>query len=384
VEDQSRDAPNSGAADADVPLKRDRQRLRNRDLLQPSLPEHTTAAPPAPVSPKSTTPPLATPANPVAPESAVTETATSHPVEPESVVPQSARLFSPPPAVIHSEHANARPFRAASSSDASPASGSGSVAPPSARTFRPAVRPPLPEGLPTAPARLTGRDAAPDVDGAASEPPELAHPLLGPLTPHVPESPPNINRLGWVAIIAAVVLPPVGLVLGIVATNRGKAVRGWPSDKARAAIVVSIIMTVFFAVMAAVMGFAAAQRAEASAALDTEIQAHASVVATCPPSCQALVAHPGMHHAADAHYGSPTLDAPEGLVAGNHSDTTARTGFAAVATAGHTTPAAAASQRPTVPVATASAVVAKTDALELLRFAEVPRSGTVDTRVMEY
>lgn len=73
--------------------------------------------------------------------------------------------------------------------------------------------------------------------------------MTTPTTPP-PTAAPQTNVLAIVAIIAAIVFAPVGIVLGIIANNQIKTTGEGGAGLAKAAIIVGIVLTVL-----AVLGF---------------------------------------------------------------------------------------------------------------------------------
>lgn len=157
--------------------------------------------------------------------------------------------------------------------------------------------------------------AAPPSD-AGSVPPSggAYHPTLGPLQPRVVEPPAEIRSLDIAAIVAAVVLPPIGLVLAIVAIVRGNRYRGWASNLARAAVVVSIVMSLVFAAAGGYFMVEQAKQAQAQAELDAIAAARASVVAESAEFCAAVAANPTIFASEDPDFGWPALDDPSGYL----------------------------------------------------------------------
>ncbi len=138
------------------------------------------------------------------------------------------------------------------------------------------------------------------------------HPKLGPIEPEPLPSYRGLAGLDVAALVTAVILPPIGLILAIVALVRGKQVRGWASDLARAAVAVSLAMTVVFAGVGGYSWFTATENAKHLAAVKADQRAHALIETTSIPFCNLLAEHPTIYSTADPDYGWPAVDAPGG------------------------------------------------------------------------
>lgn len=137
---------------------------------------------------------------------------------------------------------------------------------------------------------------------------------LGQLRPTPREVPTELAVLDTAAIVTAVVVPPVGLILGIVASIRGRLYRGWASNLARAAIVVSIIMSIVFALGGAYLWVEQKKLAEEQAAVAAAAAARDGIVAESEPFCGALASYPTLFASEDPDYGWPLLEDPAGYL----------------------------------------------------------------------
>jgi hypothetical protein len=144
--------------------------------------------------------------------------------------------------------------------------------------------------------------------------PASGHSVLGPLRPTVREVSAELAHLDRAAIIAAVIVPPVGLVLAIVASTRGRLYRGWPSNLARAAIALSVVMMLVFALAGAYLWAQRQKVADEQDAAAAVAAAHEAVVAESVPFCSTLAASPAVFGAADPDYGWPQREDPAGYL----------------------------------------------------------------------
>jgi hypothetical protein len=101
----------------------------------------------------------------------------------------------------------------------------------------------------------------------------------------------------WIGLVLAVIAPPLGLVVTIVARIVVYRRHGWTTAVARAATVISIVLTVLLAAGAAVY-----------AVVSENAAAEARVVAAAQPLCDGLAATPGVLEL--EAYGWPTEIAP--------------------------------------------------------------------------
>lgn len=110
------------------------------------------------------------------------------------------------------------------------------------------------------------------------------------------------SPLDWIALALAVLAPPIGLITSVVARLVSRAAQGWSSKVARAATVVSVILSL--ALGAGGVGLFA---------LDRQAAARAELVAQTVPLCTMVDAHPGI--LTDPAFGWPQLEAtiPESL-----------------------------------------------------------------------
>ncbi|TQL48329.1 hypothetical protein FB562_1423 [Homoserinimonas aerilata] len=164
---------------------------------------------------------------------------------------------------------------------------------------------PLPPGLqPDALGRFSSQEGA----GARS------HPRLGVIRPELPTPEPGLAVLDTVALVAAVLLPPIGVVLGFVASARGRIYRGWASGIARAAIAVGVVMTLVFAVAGAFLWAEEQKRADERAAAAEVAAAHDSVVQASAEFCAGLAGYPSIFAEGDPDFGWPSLEDPNGYL----------------------------------------------------------------------
>lgn len=106
---------------------------------------------------------------------------------------------------------------------------------------------------------------------------------------------PRASALDWIALALAVLAPPVGLITSVAARILGRAAQGWSTRVARAATVVSVILTLLLA--AGGVGLFA---------LDRQAAARAQLVAQTVPLCTMVDAHPGI--LTDPAFGWPPLE----------------------------------------------------------------------------
>lgn len=204
----------------------------------------------------------------------------------------------------------------------------------SRRTFEPPQEAPQPDTdrfrppaadlpAPDLPADLPAPDLpVPTVIGTSPAVPGPADPgrtgasstNVGPLRPTPREVPAELAVLDTAAMITAVVLPPIGLILSIVASIRGRLYRGWTSNLARTAFVVSIIMMIVFALGGAYLWAEQKKLAEEQAAVVAAAAARDGIVAESAPFCGALAANPTIFGAEDPDYGWPLVDDPAGYL----------------------------------------------------------------------
>lgn len=150
--------------------------------------------------------------------------------------------------------------------------------------------------------------------GAGRGPGSTGHPVLGPLVPRLHEEPEQLRMFEIVALILAIALPPAGLILAIVASARGTRYRGWPSNTARAAIVVGIVMTILVAI--GLIFFAVVERnnADARSQAASAAVAHTEVVAASAEFCAAVAEAPALFAANDPDFGWPQTTDPAGYL----------------------------------------------------------------------
>ncbi|MHA6694802.1 DUF4190 domain-containing protein [Homoserinimonas sp. A520] len=210
------------------------------------------------------------------------------------------------------------------------------------------------------------------------------HPRLGPLAPMPPARHSGLAGLDVAALVMAVILPPIGLITAIVALVRGKQLRGWGSDLARAAISVSLVMTVVFAGVGAYVWASETEKAEQLAALKADQRAHQLVEVASEPFCGVLAAHPTIYATADPDYGWPAVDAPEGYNAAIANYAAVWAELAAVAPEGIAEETAAISARVAGVVNIANALGTSNRAGDLLGLHAQNDLATVESWYVEY
>ena len=368
MEDKTRgDVPGTGQGDADAPMKRDRKLLRSSKPLPPRVSPETESRP------ESRLPPDGAPSWPPAPVTLAPVTQapylTQTNVEDLFNDQRTASLTAP----------------AMPTSGAPPSSLAGPQAmPPSQQKTAPFPQPqPVlgDEHSETAGYSATGR---PDLSRQIPPHSGPSHPRLGPLAPEPLDSHPALARLDLAALVTAILLPPIGLILGIIASIRGKAIRGWSSDLARTAIVVSIVMTVAVTAVGGYAGISAVEKAQELAQLKAAERAHASLVATSKPFCGMLAENPTIYGTEAPDYGWPQLDAPEGYLAAiaNYSALWAQ--IAEIAPEGIAAESAAISERVAGVVGIATALGSNNRAGDLLGFHEKEDLATVEAWFVDY
>jgi hypothetical protein len=211
--------------------------------------------------------------------------------------PVSAAAAPPAPSVLPRPEPAAPPVSAAAMLAAPPVS-----APVS--SFGAPAYPPSPAVEPPAPARASV--APPSAAAAASGPFAPRGPLLPPAGPvdEVDEEELARSSTGVrIALILAILLPPIGLVVAIVAAARSASRRGWVVGVVRAAVAVGIVMSVV-----------AAGGAYAGYKVIRQQQAHDRTVAASAPFCTALKKDPALT-AADGGWPSPAASVPASVAA---------------------------------------------------------------------
>lgn len=211
-----------------------------------------------------------------------------------------------------------------------------------------------------------------------------SHPRLGPLAPMPVPRHSWLAGLDIAALVTAIILPPIGLIAAIVALIKGKQLRGWGSDLARAAISVSLVMTVLFAGVGAYIWASETEKAEQLAALKAEQRAHALVEVASEPFCGVLAAHPTIYSTADPDYGWPAVDAPEGYNAAIANYAAVWAELATVAPEGIAAETAAISERVAGVVNIANALGASNRAGDLLSLHAQTDLATVESWYVEY
>ncbi|PWB96338.1 hypothetical protein [Homoserinimonas hongtaonis] len=138
-----------------------------------------------------------------------------------------------------------------------------------------------------------------------------AHPVLGALNPTVPDLSRDQVILDRAALAAAVVVPPAGFALALYALRRGRELRGWASNLARAAVAVSIVMTVVFAIGAGLLWANAQRQAAADQDAAAAAASHDAIVAEAAEFCATLAATPQVFASGDAEFGWPAYSGDE-------------------------------------------------------------------------
>jgi hypothetical protein len=210
------------------------------------------------------------------------------------------------------------------------------------------------------------------------------HPRLGPLAPVPADRHPGLAGLDVAAIALAVVLPPVGLITAIVAIIRGKRIRGWASDLARAAVSISVIMTLVFIGVGGYVWMTETEKAEQLALVKAEQRAHDRVAAASAPFCDVLAANPTIYSTADPDYGWPALDAPAGYNTAIAEYAGIWAQLAAVAPEGIAAETAAISERVAGVVNIANALGSSNRAGDLLGLHAKDDLATVESWYVEY
>lgn len=210
------------------------------------------------------------------------------------------------------------------------------------------------------------------------------HPRLGPLVPKPVQKHSGLAGLDIAALAAAVIVPPVGFITAIVALNRGRRIRGWASDLARAAVSVSLVMTLVFAAVGGVLWIQETDRQEQLAVVKAEQRAHDRVAATSAQFCETLAANPTIYSTADPDYGWPALDAPGGYNAAIADYAAVWAQIAEVAPAGIAEETAAISERVTGIVNIANALGSENRAGDLLGLHAATDLATVESWYVEY
>lgn len=375
MDDQTRgEAPDTGP-DSDAPLKRDRKRLRSSEPWPART--RTVAEPTAPAAadqPEELREPELSPVE----ELFASQWTSSLPAPgtPASTIPPEPMAI--PPVVNAPGHDDVD--LADSDVDEAPAV-------PAKRRFGLDLlkRSKDDAAEPVAEQRDAASEPAPAVPyvppGGFSSP---GHPQLGPLAPVPIEKHRGLASLDIAALIAAIIVPPVGLLTAIVAIIRGKQVRGWASDLARAAVSVSLVMTLVFAAVGGFIWIQETDRAEQLAAVKAEQRAHSLVEAASEPFCEVLAANPTIYSTADPDYGWPAVDAPGGYNAAISAYAQVWAQLAEVAPEGIAVETAAISERVAGIVSIANALGSSNRAGDLLGLHAETDLTTVESWYVEY
>jgi hypothetical protein len=153
----------------------------------------------------------------------------------------------------------------------------------------------------------TGARTPSDFDvllGRSGSAPGTAAPVYTDTAPHVLDfsdrprrAKPKASVLEWVGLVLAVIAPPLGLVVTVVARVVARTVHHWTTTVAKVATVVSIVLTLVLA-----------GGAVAYSVISGNEAAEAAVIAKAQPLCDALAATPGVLDL--PAYGWPTEVAP--------------------------------------------------------------------------
>lgn len=226
--------------------------------------------------------------------------------------PSAAELYSPP--------AVAAPVVSPTPPTAAPATSPFGGAPvPPGSPSRPEANPSVALSAPIVPAVAPSHDLAPIPSAGDTPRPTTAtasppgHPVLGPLAPRAHETPQEVDLLDRIALAASIVLPPVGFVLGLVASARGRAYRGWSSAIARASLWVAVGMTFVFIVAGVFLWSEQQKQLADEESAQAAAAAHAALVEESAAFCGALAGSPVLATDA-ADFGWPAADDPAGYV----------------------------------------------------------------------
>lgn len=414
MNDQTRgEAPGDGPG-FDVPLKRDRQRLRSSEPWPPpaARPDVTPAQAPEPTPDRVEQPREPQPHTPELREHELSPAeqlfagqwtaSVPTPAMPASVIPPDPAAFSGAADVRAHYDVDLTEPGAADTPDAS------EMEAPTKRRLsldflkRPKraipeipedpVTPEIPEGefepsFTMAPAS----DPVPTADRVPSAPyvppggfTGAGNRPLGLLAPEPAQKHSGLAALDIAALAAAVILPPIGLITAIVALIRGRQVRGWASDLARAAVSVSLVMTLVFVAVGGFVWIQEMERTQQLAAVKAEQRAHDRVTATSAQFCETLAANPTIYSTADPDYGWPAVDVPGGYSAALTAYSAVWAQIAEVAPTGIAEESAAISERVTGIVNIANALGSQNRAGDLLGLHTETDLATVESWYVEY
>jgi hypothetical protein len=229
------------------------------DAAEASAPPTLTFASVSPktVSPKTVSPQTVSPET-VPPETVPPETVppATQPVAPPPVAAQPPQAASQPPVPPQAVASPPAPYQAASPVAPPPPSA------PAASQF---------DALFTSPAE--GTSAPPSSAGAGTR--ALA------LERHVHETRPTNSPLDWIALVLAIILPPIGLITAVVAAFLGTRNRGFATTVAKAAIGIGAGLTVVAIIGAVVEVNLANQQAK-----------HDAIAASSAAFCAKVKANP--------------------------------------------------------------------------------------------
>ncbi|MEX1079501.1 MAG: hypothetical protein WED09_10375 [Homoserinimonas sp.] len=380
MNDQTRGGTPGTGSDPDVHPKRDRKRLRSSEPWPPpATPVADPMAPQPAAQPEEIREPELTPVEQLFAGQWTASLPT--PVMPSAIPPEPVAVTPVTDAAQHYD------VDVAEDQDGEPSDAAGTA---------PASRFGL--GL----LKKIKREAAaePALDEPAAEPPAPVqtaipyvppggftgpgHPRLGPLAPEPIEKHSGLAGLDIAAMVAAILLPPIGLITAVVALIRGRQVRGWASDLARAAVSVSLVMTVVFVGVGGYAWIQEIERAEQLAAAKTDQRAHALVGEASVPFCEVLEAHPTIYSTADPDYGWPVQDAPGGYNAAIAEYAAVWVQVAEAAPEGIAEETAAISERVAGIVSIANALGSSNRAGDLLGLHAETDLATVESWYVEY
>lgn len=254
----------------DVPMKRDRARLRRPETAPappraaPTPARPIPEVPPIPQAPSRVAPPPVAP-TPEPPTPAAMQPVTPAPVTPAPMksAPAAPPVFTPPgasPSALRDPADPAPTYPGVPPTTMPPPLPvPPSVEPETATSLFAALQPNAEDNAPThldasaeqdspvekpapAPEKPSPDEFTADAPGRGAENPSL--PGIGLLTPTPLPQPAGLRGLEITAFIAAIVVPPLGLILAIIARGRAKNQRGWVSDLVRYAIPLAAVLTV--------------------------------------------------------------------------------------------------------------------------------------------
>ncbi|QEE61625.1 hypothetical protein FVA74_08580 [Salinibacterium sp. dk2585] len=189
--------------------------------------------------------------------------------------------------------------------------------------------------------------------------------------------------LDRVALAAAILLPPVGFVLGLVASARGRAYRGWTSAMARASLWIAVGMTFVFIVAGVLLWSEHRKQLDAEESAQAAAAAHAALVEESAAFCGALTGSPVLATDA-ADFGWPAADDTAGYVPGISAYAATWQGLVPLAPAIIAEQVTSASAQIDQIVARAASFPDTNRAGDLLDLQAVPEIASVQAHVAEY